>query len=319
MKLSKLFSKLIEHGISADFRPKKEIERLLKKEKERKEKLSKKEQEFFDEERLWNPYSDSRIINGTGDEEVKTIICGIDVETEDILLVDRLRRDGAKIDAIMAHHPDARSLADLDKVMDLQIDLLSLYGVPENKSDALLKPRTEKVLRSTHACNLFRNRQAAALLDIPFFNCHTPADNHAYQFVENEICKKKFYEVGEIINALIDVPEYKMYAKMGNPPIIVNGSKTSRPGKVAATEFTGGTNGPEELIEEQAKAGIGTIITMHVTDKSLEKAKEHHINFIQCSHIASDNIGLNLILDKISKEEKGFKVLEFSGFTRVKR
>ena len=88
---------------------------------------------------------------------------------------------------------------------------------------------------------------------------------------------------------------------------------------MVATEFTGGTNGPEEFIEEQSKAGIGTILTMHVTEKSLEKAKEHHINFVQCSHIASDNIGLNLMLDKLMKDEPKLKIHEFSGFMRVKR
>ncbi|MBU0458242.1 NGG1p interacting factor NIF3 [Patescibacteria group bacterium] len=319
MKLSKLFTRLIEHGITADPRSKKEIEKLLKKQKDKQKKLSKKEQELFDEERLWNPYSDTRICYGTGDEEIKSIIVGIDVETPEFLLVDRLKKNGTKIDAVMAHHPSGRGLADLDKVMAMQIDLLAQHGIPENRGDTLMGPRMEKIWRSIHSNNMFRAQRAAQLLDIPFFSCHTPADNHVYQFVEKKICAKKYDDLGEILNALLDIPEYKSYAKLGNPPIIANGSKSGRPGKVVATEFTGGTNGPEEYIEEQARAGVGTIITMHVTDKSLEKAKEHHVNFIQCSHIASDNIGLNLILDKIEKEEKGLKVLEFSGFERVKR
>jgi len=319
MKLQKLFSRLIEHGITADPRPKKEIERLLKKQKDRQKKLSSKEKELFDEERLWNPYADSRILYGKGDEEVKTVIVGIDVETQELMLVDHLRRNGKKIDAVMMHHPDARALADLEKVMPMQIDLLELVGVPVNRAEALMRPRMERIWRAIHSDNMFRAQRAAELLDITFFNCHTPSDNHAYQFIEKTICKKKFHDLGEIINALLDIPEYKLYAKKGNPPIIVNGSKSSRPGKVVATEFTGGTNGPEEFIEEQARAGTGTIITMHATEKSLEKAKEHHVNIVQCSHIASDNIGLNIILDKIAKEEKKLKVLEFSGFTRVKR
>ncbi|MCF7844663.1 MAG: hypothetical protein K9M03_02435 [Kiritimatiellales bacterium] len=319
MKLKKLFAKLVEHGIAADPRPKQDIDRILKKAKDGQKKLSKKEAELFDEERLWNPYSDSRITNGTGEEEIKTIIVGIDVETADLMLVDRLISKGQKIDAVMAHHPEGRALADLEKVMPLQIDLLASVGVPENRGDSLMRPRMERIWRAIHADNLYRAERAAELLDIPFFNCHTPADNLVWRFMEKNICSKKYHDLGEILNALMEIPEYKMYAKKGNPPIIVNGSKSSRPGKVVATEFTGGTNGPEEYIEEQAKAGVGTILTMHVTEKSLEKAKEHHVNFVQCSHIASDNIGLNLILDKIAKEEKQLKVLEFSGFNRVKR
>ncbi|MDP6575200.1 MAG: hypothetical protein QF755_01780 [Candidatus Peribacteraceae bacterium] len=318
MKLSKLLQRIVAHGIAADPRSKKEVEKALMKYKTRQKKLSKKEAELFDEERLWNPFADSRIYNKP-DAEVKSVIVGIDVETPELLLVDRMNKEGKKIDAVMAHHPEARGLADLDKVMDMQIDLLAQHGVPENRADALMRPRMEKIWRAIHADNLFRSQQAAEFLDLPFFSCHTPADNLVYQFVEKKICKKKFDNLGEILNALLEIPEYKTYAKLGNPPILVNGSKSSRVGKLVATEFTGGTNGPEEYIEEQAKAGIGTILTMHVTEKSLEKAKEHHINFVQCSHIASDNIGLNLMLDKLTKDEPKLKVHEFSGFMRVKR
>ncbi|MBU2213710.1 NGG1p interacting factor NIF3 [Patescibacteria group bacterium] len=320
MKLQKLFTRLIEHGMSVDPRPIKEIERLLKNEKDRQSKLSGKEKEYADTERLWNPYADTRIVHGKGDEEIKTIIVGIDVDTGDLMLVDHLRRNGKKIDAVMTHHPEARALADLDKVMSMQIDMLEIVGVPVNRAEALLRPRMEKIWRAVHSDNMFRTERAAEYLDLTLFNCHTPADNHVYQFIEKTVCKKrKYHDLGEIINALLDIPEYQIYAKKGNPPIIATGKKNNRPGKVVATEFTGGTNGPEEFIEEQARAGVGTILTMHVTEKSFEKAKEHHVNIIQCSHIASDNIGLNLILDKIAKEEKQLKVMEFSGFNRVKR
>jgi len=318
MKLDKLFQKIVAYGIAADPRSKKEIDKALKKYKTRQKKLSAKEKELFDEERLWNPFSDTRIYYGA-DRDVKSIIVGIDAETAEFLLVDHLNKNGKKIDAVMAHHPEARGLADLDKVMEMQIDLLAQHGVPENRAEALLKPRMEKIWRAIHSDNMFRSLQAAEFLDIPFFNCHTPSDNLVYQFVEKKICKKQFDNLGEIINSLLDIPEYKTYAKMGNPPILVNGSKSSRVGKLVATEFTGGTNGPEEFIEEQSKAGVGTILTVHVTEKSLEKAKEHHVNFVQCSHIASDNIGLNLMLDKLQKDEPKLKVHEFSGFMRVKR
>ena len=107
--------------------------------------------------------------------------------------------------------------------------------------------------------------------------------------------------------------------KKGYPPIIVNGSKGNRPGKIAATEFTGGTNGPEDQLVAQSHAGVGTILSMHVTDKTLEKARELNVNMIQCSHMASDALGINLLLDKLSKEEKALKTIDASGFIRVKR
>lgn len=305
--------------MEADVRGKKRLEKILKKQADRYKKLEGKEKEIADEERTWNPYSDSRIINGTGEEEIQRMMVGIDIETPEMLLADRLREKGEKIDCILIHHPEGRGLADLEKVMPLQVDLLASLGVPVNHAEAQLRPRMDRIWRAIHADNLFRSERAAELLGIPAFTCHTVTDNLVWRFMEKEISSKQFEDLGEVINAIMEIPEYKYYAKKGNPPIIVNGSPSSRPGKIAASEFTGGTNGPEEFLEEQSRAGVGTILSMHVTEKTLDEAKKHHVNMIQCSHMASDAIGINLLLDILSKEEKKLDVLPVSGFIRVKR
>jgi putative NIF3 family GTP cyclohydrolase 1 type 2 len=319
MKLKTLYKRTIEIGMEADVRGKKQLEKMLKKQADRYKKLEGKEKEMFDEERTWNPYADSRILNGNGDEEIKRLMIGIDIETPEILLADRLREKGEKIDAIMIHHPEGRALADLEKVMPLQVDLLATHGVPVNHSESQLRPRMDRIWRSIHADNLFRTERAAELLGIPAFTCHTVTDNLVWRFIEKTICKREYDDLNEIINALMELEEYRYYAKKGNPPIIVNGSGSSRPGKVVATEFTGGTNGPEDFLESQSRAGVGTILSMHVTEKTLDEAKKHGVNMIQCSHMASDAMGINLLLDILSKEEKKLDVLPVSGFIRVKR
>jgi hypothetical protein len=40
---------------------------------------------------------------------------------------------------------------------------------------------------------------------------------------------------------------------------------------------------------------------------------------VQCSHMASDALGINLLLDLLGKEEKYLETLDISGFIRVKR
>lgn len=319
MKLKKLFSRAIEIGIAADPRGKKTIDKLLRKQKEKYDKLDAKEKEYFDAERLWNPFSDSRIIAGTGEEDVQRVMVGIDIETPEVLLADRLRERGEKIDALFIHHPEGRALADLEKVMALQIDVLAQVGVPVNHAEGHLRPRMDRIWRAIHADNLFRTERAAELLGFPAFCCHTATDNLVWQFMEQKICRKEFDTLEEIVNAIRDIPEYTHYAKKGNPPILVNGSGSGRPGKIVATEFTGGTNGPEEFLEAQSRAGVGTILSMHITEKTLDEAKKHHVNMIQCSHMASDAIGINLMLDALTKEEKKLDVLESAGFVRVKR
>ena len=319
MKLNQLFKNAIEAGIAADPRGKKRIEKTLKKEKDREKDLKGVEKELFDPERKWNPYGDSRIIHGTGDEEVTHIMIGVDIETPEMLLADRLREKGEKIDALFIHHPEGRGLADLDNCVPVQIDVLASVGVPENQAEALLKPSSARIRRSIHTKNLFREERAAELLGLPAFTCHTPTDNLVWQFMNKQICSNSYEDLGEIMNALLKIEEFMIYAKKGNAPMIVNGTRDSRPGKVVASGFTGGTNGPEALVEKKAHAGVGTILSMHFTEKEVEQGKKHNLNMIQCSHMASDICGMNLMLDILEKKEKKLKTLGISGFIRVKR
>ena len=319
MKLRKLFHRAVEIGMDADPRGRKAVEKILRKQKDCFGKLEGKEKELSDEERTWNPYSDCRIINGTGEEELKHLMVGIDIETPELLLADRLREKGRKIDGVFIHHPEGRPLADLDKVMSLQVDLLAQVGVPVNHAESLLKPRMDKIWRAIHADNLFRTERTAELLHLPAVCCHTITDNLVWQFMQKNICKREYDDLGEVLNAILDIPEYRHYARKGNPPILAAGSKSGRPGRIFATEFTGGTNGPEEFIEAQSRAGVGTILSMHAPEKTVEEAKKHHINIIQCSHMASDSLGVNLLLDKLLKDDPKLTFLEVSGFVRVAR
>ncbi|MBP7114647.1 MAG: hypothetical protein KBA40_04295, partial [Candidatus Peribacteraceae bacterium] len=262
---------------------------------------------------------DCRFISAGGTEEFTDIFVGIAIETPDLLLADRPRGKGKKIDGVLIHHPEGRALADLEKVMSLQVDLLAGVGVPVNQSETVLRPRMDKIWRAIHADNLFRVERAAELLNVPAVCCHTITDNMVWAFMEKHICKNEYDDMGEILNAISEIPEYTTYAKKGNPPIIVNGSRNSRVGKLVATEFTGGTNGPEEFFEAKARAGVGTVLSMHVTEKSLEEAKKHRINIIQCSHMASDALGVNLMLDEMKKKDSKMTFIEASGFIRVER
>jgi hypothetical protein len=56
---------------------------------------------------------------------------------------------------------------------------------------------------------------------------------------------------------------------------------------------------------------------MHIPEKHLEEANKHHINVVIAGHIASDTLGMNLLLDAAEKAgQKKFSVIECSGFRR---
>ncbi len=312
MKAQDIYKLAVEMGIKADFRSRENIQNLLKREKEKFEKLDVKKKSDFDKEKLWNPYSDTRIYFDSG-KKIKKILAGIDIGTGEMLLADRLRG----IDAVLAHHPLGKGLACLDEVMHLQADVLSQYGVPINIAESLMKPRISEISRKVSAPNVNQVPDAARLLGITLLNVHTPADNLVASFLKKKISAKKFEYVGEIMEMLKEIPEYKEAISFGQGPRLFAGSEDNRCGKIALTEITGGTEGSPSIYDYLSRAGIGTIIGMHLSEEHKKEAEKAHLNVIIAGHISSDSIGMNLFLDEI--EKRGVKIVACSGLVRVKR
>ena len=161
MKLRELFEFFIEQGMEKDPRGKKAVKGLLKEEKEKYSKLSVDEKEEFDMDRLTNPYLDSRILNGKGDEEIKNVIAGIDMETPEILLASSLSAAGKKIDLVLTHHPEGKAYATFYEVIGMQAEIFNKYGVPINIAESLTDARQKEVGKKVHPSNHNRASDAA--------------------------------------------------------------------------------------------------------------------------------------------------------------
>ena len=98
IKLETLYGEVVKKGIEADPRNKKEIDRSLKEKKEEYTKLPQKDKELFDQDCLFNPFSDTRILWGNPESQINSMIVGIDVGGGELLLVDSLKSKGKKID-----------------------------------------------------------------------------------------------------------------------------------------------------------------------------------------------------------------------------
>jgi putative NIF3 family GTP cyclohydrolase 1 type 2 len=317
VKLKKLYDLVIEKGMEKDPRGRLIVAKELKDRKTKYADLSKEQIEEFDQETLMNPYSDTRIIYGSGNENIDCVLMGIDIDVGEVLLADRLIQKGKKIDLIIAHHPEGRALAALHQVMFMQADIAHFHGVPINVAEDLMKERISEVERRVLPVNHTKTQDAAKLLNIPLLCVHTPADNHVVSFLENLFKKKNPERLADIIKILKSIPEYQYAVKNNAGPKIVNGSDDSRAGKIFV-DMTGGTEGSKNIFKNLAQAGVGTIVGMHLSEEHLKKAKEEHINVIIAGHISSDNLGLNLILDAIETVQK-LDVIGCSGFVRVKR
>lgn len=312
MNLQQIYNLAIEMGIQSDFRSKDHIKKELRRVKEKYEKLSKDQKEFFDKERLTNPYSDSRIHFDNKEKSIKKLMVGIDIDTAEIMLAEEL-----DIETVIGHHPIGMGLAGLDDVMHLQADVLAQYGVPINVGEGLMKVRISEVSRGISASNHYKGIDAARLLNIGLMNIHTPADNLVASFVDKKIKKEKLEYVGDVIKSLLEIPEYKEAAKKGFGPVIFSGSEGNRAGKIALTEITGGTEGNVKLFEKLSQAGVGTVVGMHLSEEGRKEAEKFHINVVIAGHISSDSLGMNLFLDEL--EKKGIEIVPCSGLIRVSR
>jgi len=317
MKLIELYKKAIQTGIENDPRGKDEVLKELEKRKKDYERIPDKKKEFFDTESLENPYSDSRILFGTGDEEIKTIIAGIDMEVGEVVLADSLRKNGIQIDLVLSHHPEGGAYARLFSVMYMQADILGRFGVPINIAESLMEGRIKEVERRLMPVNHTRAVDAAKLLNIPFMCLHTPADNMVATYLQKLFDEKKPYTLDDVIELLLEIPEYRDAEKNNAGPKILIGSKERKAGKIFV-DMTGGTEGSKDIFQSMALSGINTVVAMHLSEDHRKEAEKNHINVVIAGHIASDTVGLNLLLDKITEGED-IKILECSGFKRIKR
>ena len=316
MKLADAYRLAIETGMKNDPRPECEVEKVLKDAKERYDKLDEDKKQYFDKERLWNPYADSRFSWGNGDADVDKVMWGVDIGTGEVLLADRLNEKGTGIGAIVAHHPIGSARTPFPEVMWLQTEMYYNSGVPINVAESMMSPRVEEVLRGVLPSNYNQSVDAARLLGIPIMNIHSPADNCVQRFLEREFEEEPAKYLSDILDHLMRIEEFQQATKFNSAPKIVVGSKTSRCGKVVF-KMTGGTSGPKEIYQALAAAGVGTVVAMHFPESHIEEAKKHRINMVVSGHMASDSLGINLIADEWQR--KGLDVLPCSGLIRVSR
>lgn len=291
MTLSRLYNLVVRFGRESDPRKKKDIE----------------------------SFSDTAILYGRHDTAVQKILVGIDIDTAELLLADKIRASQG-LDLVISHHPAGRAYAALAEVMLLQADLLKSAGLSIDVSRKFLEERMLEVARKIMPSNHMRAPDAASLLDLPFMCVHTPADNHASSFIQHLFRKERPNRLQDVVDILMALPEYKEAKhKLNNGPKIILGSPRRPAGKIHV-EMTGGTEGPKEIYDKLYNKGVRTLVSMHLGEEHFKKAKDANLNVVIAGHISSDTLGLNLLLDKIeSRAKESFQILNCSGFRRFRR
>jgi len=318
MKLESLYRKAVETGIANDPRGVDELRRILEEERNAFAGLAEDEKEEYDRDRLFNPYADTRILNGSPDIDVHTVILGIDMEVGEVLLTHLMNRYmGRRIDLIVAHHPEGTALARMHDVMKLQPDLLAAVGVSISVAEQLMEKRIGEVERRLMPANHDRAVDAARALGIPMMCIHTAADNCVTTFLMRLVGETRPRTLLDLVKILKNIPEYKRSVRLGVPPRIVSGSESNQCGRIFV-DMTGGTEGSKDIFEKYAAAGVSTLVGMHLGEEALERARKANLNVVIAGHVSSDTLGLNLLFDEVEKEE-ALEFVNASGFERIRR
>ena len=289
MKLSRFFTTAVSRGIEAD--PRRDKSSIT-------------------------GYADSALLYGDPETQVRNVLVGIDCGENELLLADRLR-ERCGIDLVVSHHPSGGAYAGLYKVMELQVELLEHCGLSKASAREYLRERKEEVERKLLPQNHMRAVDAARLLDIPFCCLHTPADNCAARFIDTLLKKERPRTAGDIVKILSSVHEYASAAEESAGPRILAGSPERPAGKIFV-EMTGGASGPAAACDSLHKARVRTLVSMHINDNYLAKARSAGLTSIVAGHISSDTLGMNLLLDAVEKEET-LTIIPCSGFRRFRR
>lgn len=317
MTLERIYKFVVKKGLSKDPRTKKELKSEYLRIRREYRELAADDKKQFDKDNFKHPYADTRILYGNKKMDIRTIIAGVDIGGEELILAYLLNEKGAGIDLAMSHHPSGKALAGLYKVMHVQENILSHQGVNIDVAKSLMKERVEEVSRRFYPGNHERNVDTARLLNMPFLCVHTPADNHVSDFLTKLFENKKPKHVNDVLRLLKKIPEYEEAMRKGAGPRLIAGKESDKAGKVFV-DMTGGTEGSKRVFARLNQAGVGTIVAMHLDEEHFKIAKAEFMNVVIAGHIASDSLGMNLLLDDLMKEHP-FNIIPCSGFIRVKR
>ena len=238
-------------------------------------------------------------LTGPG-ENITKVLAGIDMGTAEIMLAKQLGYD-----CVFRHHNLTSKMGRLGElVSEDHYKKMVQNGVPVNVAQKVVADRKRALEIAFHANNFEGAGQTAKLLEMPFVGLHTPADLLGERTVEAKL--KEVYEakenptLGDLMDAIMTIPEFAN-APDGQRPVIWVGDRDSYAGKYVV-EFSGGVAPEWEEVKAYVDAGVGTFVSMHMNGDIVKKLREdNRANAIICGHMASDSIGMRIILEAWKK------------------
>jgi putative NIF3 family GTP cyclohydrolase 1 type 2 len=249
--------------------------------------------------------ADSEIhVKGSG--KIRKALVAIDVGIGELLLAKQLG-----CDAVIAHHP-AGGQARLNgyKVFERHVDQMVEAGVPRKMAEEAIQNKMNSLELTHHSDNYDQVPIAAKKLGLSLMSIHSPCDEMGRQLVVKHV--KNIHPtatVNDLIQQIIKLTEY--YNAESKIKIRL-GASNNKVGKITFSHAAY-TNGGYEVARAYYDYGTETLMYIHVGENDLARlSKEKHGNLIVLGHIASDWVGLNILLSALKS-----KGIEFETTTEL--
>lgn len=242
------------------------------------------------------------------DDDVRRVLFGVDVDVGELLYARE-----AGYDAVVAHHPlGEHARMDFDRVVWRQVEQMTAEGVDRDAAEAAVRVRLAPGHRRDHTGNYNRVVDTGRLIGVPFCNVHLACDLIGRQAIVDLLRRRDHpgATVGEMLGWLDEFPE--MEAALTRPEVWL-GDAAAPLGRWTVA-MAGGTNGGHPVFREYFRAGVDTILAMHIAEDDLQRLRAEARpgqSLVVTGHMATDSIGINRVI--AGMEELGVEVTRTSG------
>jgi len=240
--------------------------------------------------------------------DVRRVLFGIDVDATELLYAQQ-----AGYDAVIAHHPiGEHARMDFARVVHRQVDMMVAEGIDRAVAEQAVAARLDAVHRRDHMSNYNRIVDTARLIGMPLCNVHLACDIIGRQAIVDMLQQRAGSDttVAQVLAWLGEFPE--MEAALTDPEAWI-GDGSKRLGRYVVA-MAGGTNGGHPVFREYYRAGVDTVLAMHIAEDDLRKLRDEappNANLVVTGHMATDSIGINRVIAGL--EEHGVAVTRTSG------
>ena len=242
------------------------------------------------------------------ERDVRSVLFGIDVDGTELL-----HAQNAGYDAVIAHHPvGEHARMDFAKVVHRQVDMMVAEGIDREVAERAVAQRLDGVHRRDHMGNYNRVVDTARLIGMPLCNVHLACDIIGRQVIVDLLRARAGAgtTIAQVIDWLLELPE--MEAALTRPEAWL-GDPSQRLGRWVVA-MAGGTNGGHPVFREYYRAGVDTVLAMHIGEDDLQKLRAEapgNAGLLVTGHMATDSIGINRVI--AGMEEQGIEVTRTSG------